>query len=98
MIAGDQIVNPNVQLNYLLNGLSLLKNEQEPTMYICPEATLLSVENNGTLMEEMLLQCSVMQTTISIFDIIGGNAPDLILYTNDLLTFRNNTGSIGLSY
>lgn len=98
MNPGDQIVNPNVQFNDLLNGLSLLKNEQEPTMYICPEATLLSVENNGTLMEEMLLQCSVMQTAVSIFDVIGGNAPDPILYTNDITTFRNNTGSIGLNY
>lgn len=98
MTPGDQIVNPNVQLNDLLNGLALLKNEQEPTMYICPEATLLSVENNGTLMESMLLQCSEMQTAVSIFDIIGGNAPDPILYTNDITTFRNNTGSNGLKY
>jgi hypothetical protein len=98
MNPGDQIINPNVQLIDLLNGLSLLKNEQEPTMYICPEATLLSVENNATLMKEMLLQCSVMQTAVSIFDVIGGNAPDPILYTNDITTFRNNTGSIGLNY
>jgi len=95
---GDQIVNPNVQLNDLSNGLNLLLNEQEPTMYICPEATLLSVENNGTLMEEMLLQCTVMQTAMCIFDIIGGNAPDPIMYTNDIETFRNNTGMMGLNY
>lgn len=95
---GDQIVNPNVQLNDLLNGLALLKNEEEPTMYICPEATLLSVANNGTLMQEMLLQCEQMQTAVAIFDIIGGNAPDPIMYTNDITTFRNNTGSQGLNY
>ncbi len=95
---GDQIINPNVQLNDLMNGLSLLKNEQEPTMYICPEATLLSVENNGTLMQEMLLQNTEMQTAISIFDIIGGRDPDPILYTNDIETFRDNTGSNGLDY
>lgn len=95
---GDQIVNPNVQLSDLMNGLALLKNEQEPTMYICPEATLLSVENNGTLMQEMLLQCTNMQTAICIFDIIGGRNPDPILYTNDIATFRNNTGNTGLNY
>ncbi|MBI3134488.1 MAG: phage tail sheath family protein [Bacteroidetes bacterium] len=98
MNPGDQIVNANVQLNDLMNGLALLKNEQEPTMYICPEATLLSVENNGTLMQEMLLQCTEMQTAVSIFDIIGGRNPDPILYTNDIETFRNNTGSQGLNY
>ena len=98
MKPGDQIVNPNVRLNDLTHGFALLKNEQEPTLYICPEATLLSVADNGTLMEAMLLQCSEMQTAISIFDIIGGRNPDPILYTGDITTFRNNTGNNGLDY
>ena len=95
---GDQIVNPNVQLNDLMSGLALLKNEEEPTMYICPEATLLSLADNGTLMQEMLLQNTEMQTAVSIFDIIGGRDPDPILYTNDIQNFRNNTGANGLNY
>lgn len=95
---GDQIVNPNVQLNDLLGGLQLLLNEQEPTMYICPEATLLNIANNGTLMESMLLQCTQMQTAMCLFDIIGGDAPDPILYTQDIQNFRNNTGAVGLNY
>lgn len=98
MTAGDQIVNPNVQLNDLTGGLALLKNEQEPTMYICPEATLLSVANNGTLMQQMLLQCEEMQTAVSIFDIIGGRDPDPIMWTNDITAFRDNTGANGLNY
>jgi uncharacterized protein len=98
MVPGDPIINPNVQLNDLLNGLALLKNEQEPTMYICPEATLLSVDNNGELMSAMLQQCTEVQTAICIFDIIGGRDPDPILYTNDISTFRMNTGELGLNY
>lgn len=98
MAPGTQIINPNVQLNDLLGGLALLLNEPEPTMYICPEATLLSVENNSTLMQEMLLTCTETQTAVSIFDIIGGNAPDPILYTQDIQTFRNGTGALGLNY
>lgn len=98
MQSGDQIVNPNVQLDDLQNGISLLRNEEEPTMYICPEATLLSIGNNGTLMQSMLLQNSEMQTAISIFDVIGGSDPDPILYTNDIEAFRNNTGVQGLSF
>jgi phage tail sheath protein FI len=96
--AGDQIVNSNVQLTDLQLGLGLLLNEQEPTMYICPEATLLSVENNGLLMQAMLKQCTEMQTAIAIFDIIGARNPDPTLYTNDIEIFRNNTGSLGLNY
>lgn len=95
---GEQIVNPNVTLNDLLAGVALLANEQEPTMYICPEATLLCVAGNGTLMETMLHQAENMQTPMCIFDIIGGRDPDPILYTQDIQTFRDNTGSQGLKY
>lgn len=95
---GTQIVNPNVQLNDLKKGIELLKDEEEPTMYICPEATLLSVANNSSLMQEMLLQSETMGTAISIFDIIGGRNPDPINYTDDITTFRNNTGTNGLNY
>jgi hypothetical protein len=98
MTPGDQIVNPNVQLNDLTSGLALLKNEQEPTMYICPEATLLSVANNGTLMASMLLQAEEMQTAVSIFDIIGGRDPDPIMWMDDITAFRDNTGANGLNY
>ncbi len=98
MTAGTQLINLNVKLSDLITGLQLLLNEQEPTMYICPEATLLSEAENSTLMETMLLQCTQMQTAISIFDVIGGKNPDPILYTQDIETFRNNTGMLGLNY
>jgi hypothetical protein len=98
MTPNTPIVNPNVQLNDLTAGLALLLNEPEPTMYICPEATLLSVESNGTLMQSMLLQSTKMQTAMCLFDIIGGNDPDPILYTQDITNFRMNTGSLGLNY
>lgn len=95
---GEQIVNPNVQLAQLQNGLKLLLNEQEPTMYICPEATLLSVQDNATLMQSMLAQSQAMQTAICVFDIIGGRNPDPVMYYNDITLFRENTGEQGLSY
>jgi len=98
MNPGDPLINPNVQLNDLTKGLYTLLNEQDPTMYICPEATLLNPADNGTLMEEMLLQSSNMGTSVSIFDIINGNDPDPILYTNDIASFRANCGTTGLSY
>lgn len=95
---GAPLVNPNVKLADLTAGLQLLLNEQEPTMYICPEATLLSITDNGMLMEAMLLQCTKMQTAMALFDVIGGRNPDPILYTQDIQTFRNNTGVVGLDY
>lgn len=94
----DPLVNPNVKLTDLQKGLALLQNEQEPTMYICPEATLLSATDNSTLMQSMLLQAQEMQTAVCVFDIIGGADPDPILYTDDIENFRNSTGNTGLRY
>lgn len=92
------LINPNVGLNDLLNGLSKLKNEQEPTLYICPEATLLSLENNATIMQAMLLQASQLQTLMCILDVIGGDRPDPTLYIQDISNFRNNVGNNGLDF
>lgn len=91
-------VNANVLLSDLTNGLATLKNEQEPTMYVFPEATLLSLAENATLMQTALLQASEMQTAVCIFDVIGGDTPDPVLYTNDIENFRNATGNHGLNF
>jgi len=98
MALGEQIVNSNVLLNDLMAGFGVLKNEKEPTIYICPEATLLTVDDNANLMQVMLLQNAEMKTAISIFDVIGGRNPDPILYMDDIEVFMNNTGANGLSY
>jgi phage tail sheath protein FI len=92
------IVNSNVQLADLQKGLEPLVFEQEPTMYYCPDATLMPVAQNGTVMQEMLLQAQKMQTVVCLFDIIGGRQPDPIMFENDIKNFRNNTGSQGLKY
>ncbi len=91
-------VNANVLLDDLLNGLDLLMQEQEPTMYICPDATLLPPAANATLMAAMLLQASNMKTAICLLDVIGGDTPDPLLYTQDIDNFRTSTGNTGLSY
>lgn len=95
---GKSSVNSNVILDDLLSGLKILKKELVPSMYICPEATLLSVGENAILMKAMLLQCHEFQNAICIFDIIGAKHPDPIQYFDAVTTFRENTGTIGLSY
>ena len=92
------LINPNVLVADLQRGLALLKNEPEPTIYICPEATLLSLSDNASLMQSMLLQADTMQTAVCIFDVIGGANPDPVLYSNDIQNFRNSTGTVGLNY
>lgn len=95
---GTQIVNPNVKLSDLQTGLSALEKVDEVTMYVAPEATLLTLDDNSTLMEQMLMQSGSMMTAMSLFDIIGGDAPDPILYTQDIENFRNSTGNNSLNF
>lgn len=95
---GDQIVNPNVLLGDMKKGLEVLEAIQEVTIYIYPEATLLSSAENGTLMESTLLQCGKMETAVAIFDVIGGREPDPILWPADIQQFRNNTGNNSLKF
>lgn len=90
-------VNTNVKLADLLRGLALIKAEVEPTLYICPDATLLPVADNATLMQAMLQQADAVQTALCLFDVIGGQRPDPVLYTQDIATFRNSVGSAGLN-
>lgn len=91
-------VNTNVQLSELEAGLVTLKNTEDATMYLCPEATLLSVNENGILMESMLSQASEMKTAICIFDVIGGKNPTETNYQQSVDRFRNKVGDDGLSY
>jgi hypothetical protein len=93
-----QVVNRNVKLAHLKKGLAALQKELEPTLYVCPDATLLSVANNKSLMQAMLLQAESLQTALCIFDVIGGDKPNLTSYTNDIQTFRDNVGLNGLRY
>ncbi len=95
---GDPLVNPNIKLSDLQNGLALLSKNTEPNLYVCPDATLLNAQDNSTLMKAMLLQSSDMKSSISIFDVIGGAAPDATLWQNDIATFRNNVGTVGLEF
>lgn len=94
----DQIVNSNVRLDDLLKGLALLKNEREPTLYICPDAALLSLRDNAVLMQAMLAQANETRTALCLFDVIGGGAPDPLLYTEDIRSFRDSVGETGLDY
>ncbi len=93
-----QVANRNVKLAHLKKGLAALKKEQEPTLYVCPDATLLSVTSNKSLMQAMLLQAESLQRAFCIFDVIGGDKPNQTSYTNDIQTFRDNVGLNGLRY
>ena len=92
------IQNANVSVKDMQTGLEALKKFPDVTMYIVPEATLLTSGDNPTIMQDMLAQCGAMQTAMTIFDIIGGENPDPITWTDDITNFRNSTGNNDLKY
>ncbi|MEP0711842.1 MAG: phage tail sheath C-terminal domain-containing protein, partial [Algoriphagus sp.] len=96
--AGDPLVNPNVSLTDLLKGLHVLKKETEPTLYVVPEATLLPLQENAILTQEMLKQCQQLKTAISILDVPAGSFPGQASFEKEVENFRKSKGSIGLSY
>ncbi|EAZ79315.1 phage tail sheath family protein [Algoriphagus machipongonensis] len=95
---GEDLINPNIRLNDLVKGLQLLKNEPEPTLYVCPEATLLSKAEFGKLTQMMLQQNEEMGTAISILDVPCGKNPDPITFNEGIESFRRSIGSKSLSY
>jgi hypothetical protein len=96
--AAAPLVNANVKLDDFLRALELLKGEPEPTIYVCPEATLLPAADNAALMRTMLSQAQELQTAVCLFDVIDGNRPAPDHYMQDIQRFREATGTVGLDY
>jgi len=94
----DPLLNTNVNLAGLTNGLTQLQQESDPTMVIVPDATLLNPADNQTLNQAVLLHCSAIKSRVGILDILGGDNPDPILYTTDIGAFRTAIGMTGLDY
>lgn len=95
---GKDLINPNIRLNDLVKGLQHLKNEPEPTLYVCPEATLLSKAEFGKLTQMMLQQNEEMGTAISILDVPSGKNPDPITFYEGIESFRESVGTSSLSF
>ena len=96
--AEQQIANPNVQLKDLLTGVAILEKESEPALYLCPDATLLSLSENATFMQALLQMNLKTQRAISLFDVIGGDNIKASARNNNIENFRNNVGSTALNY
>jgi uncharacterized protein len=95
---GSPLINPHISLNDLLNGLKVLREEAEPTMYVCPDATLLPPDQQATLMQAMLAQNAELKTAISLFDVPGGRKPDPTQFMSDITDFRSMLGTENLSF
>ncbi|WP_140963421.1 phage tail sheath family protein [Flavobacterium jejuense] len=81
-----------------ITGLNLLRNFDEPTLLLSPDAVNLSADNLAALQQQMLLQCSDLMDRFSIFDvkpITEVNKSNLIASSE---SFRDKVGNMNLKY
>ncbi|NJM79695.1 MAG: phage tail sheath family protein [Flavobacterium sp.] len=79
-------------------GLNLLRNFDEPTLLVSPDAVNLSADNLAALQQQMLLQCSDLMDRFSVFDvkpITEVNKSNLIASSE---SFRDKVGNMNLKY
>ncbi len=77
----------------ILGGLKALEKEDEPTILLCPDATLLTGTNLYQFQQQALAQCGKLMDRVVVCDL--ANTDDLEV---DKAAFRNNIGIKNLKY
>lgn len=79
----------------LTSGVNALEEEDEPTILIVPEATLLSVIDRKTINDMLLAQCNKLQDRFAVMDavVVPGNT-----VAQDATAYRAEVGSGNLKY
>ncbi len=79
----------------LMDGLEVLKDEDEPTLIVIPEATQLANDAEyQTLVQAMLKQCGDLQDRFAVFDVRGGKKPFVSDSGDDTDTVETNNSQL----
>ena len=97
-VAGYKASDPVIELENaddttfgLLDGINALKDEDEPTLLVVPEATKLQQDADyQRLAEAMLQQCGDLQDRFVVFDLRGGDKPFVSDDGNDDTSIADN--------
>lgn len=81
----------DIDKDELLDGLTELKKEDEPTLIVIPDAVSLSVSDLSTVQQAVLEQCNKLQDRFGIFDVQNDEE-------NGIQNFRDNIGINYLKY
>ncbi len=68
---------PPAAANYLNAFWENLAKEQEPTIYVAPDAVSLDWAGYKTVTERMMQECQTLQSRVALLDLHGGDGPDL---------------------
>ena len=77
-----------ISIDHFVNALSVLKNEEGPTLIVLTDAVNLSDADYYTLCKSALAQCNELKDRFVILDVKN----------NDVTAFRDNIGTDNLSY
>lgn len=77
----------------ILGGLKALEKEDEPTILLCPDATLLSGTQLYQFQQQALAQCGKLMDRVTVCDLLDSGDLDA-----DKSAFRNNIGIKNLKY
>ncbi|MDO6423997.1 phage tail sheath family protein [Saccharophagus degradans] len=93
-LEGDNSADPTTMYG-LQDGLNAVRNEDEPTLIVIPEAVQLDAAEYQTLAQAVLLQCGELQDRFAVFDVFDGGSK---LDPTQLSTNRGYYGSNNLKY
>lgn len=81
----------------LTDGIDALKEEDEPTILLVPEAVQLSsTTNRKTINDALLAQCNKLQDRFAIMDALAD--PETNTIVDDAAAFRSEVGTSNLKY
>ncbi|MEM9680561.1 MAG: phage tail sheath C-terminal domain-containing protein [Bacteroidota bacterium] len=86
----------NIAVERFEAGLAALKKEDEPTLIVCPEATLLSTTDLGAIQQAALQQCASLKDRFAVFDVKNG--AQFADISDETVEFRNKIGINHLKY
>lgn len=76
----------------LMDGIEALKDEDEPTLLVVPEATQLTADADyQALVQAMIAQCGQLQDRFAVFDARGGGSVFVSNDTNESVIANNNS-------
>lgn len=74
--------------DHFVTELKSLEQQDEPTILVCPDATLLAPDDFAAACNEVLKHCAKLMDRFAVLDVLGGNVDE----------FRNKVGTSNLSY
>lgn len=89
--------NTHIHLDDLVKGFQAVRSVTEPLFYCCPDATLLSAQENGKLMRTMLIHQHQAEKGMVLFDVKDDSQFSSDDFGAAATVFRQEVGNLSLA-